>query len=50
MVSPVSSLPPETSRRSTPTLYRSTTLGSGKAALAYLIQVGMKAYEQAGIR
>ncbi|EXJ90443.1 hypothetical protein A1O1_03545 [Capronia coronata CBS 617.96] len=27
-----------------------TTLGPGKAALAYLIQVGMKAYEQAGIR
>lgn len=27
-----------------------TTLGSGKAALAYLIQVGMKAYEKTGLR
>ncbi|KAL2432253.1 hypothetical protein ABEF95_004403 [Exophiala dermatitidis] len=27
-----------------------TTLGSGKAALAYLVQVGMKAYEEKGIR
>ncbi|KAG9781161.1 hypothetical protein KCU88_g3541, partial [Aureobasidium melanogenum] len=27
-----------------------TTLGSGKAALAYLVQVGMKAYEGKGIR
>jgi hypothetical protein len=27
-----------------------TTLGSGKAALAYLIHVGMKAYEKTGFR